>query len=532
MLRPTLATFLGLAALSCAAAVPEAAPKGVVKFDLQHKQYTRADSGITHRVRKRGASTVSRPLTLNDQWIPQGGYFINVDIGTPAQSFEVLVDTGSSNLFIPSSQAPNCQAGNCPGGACKSWPSPISLNLFSTNIVSPVTASKSSTYSVVKEPSTFNISYVDTSSVNGTYNKDTVALGPATLKNFIFADANQIQVSPGMSPGAQYGIMGVSSNGQETSICATYQQTGRCNVNFTINTIPDSLYSAGYIGSRSYSLYLDDVAAKGGSILFGGIDTTKFTGELTTLAVQKDISSPQSPTYGLYVGQDLRLTSVASIVNGTTTQITPSNYSSTITLDSGAAGLQLPPAIYNKLITSYPVFDFQDGPFILCKDANYSASLDITLADDNGKTVKINVPTSNYVLPYYNGNYNSSTPVTNDSGDEVCLFAVAPGAATDNLLGDPFIRSAYIYYNLDQHTISLAQASYDNSTSSVTAVSQGPVPSMTGSASPGSTAPSNAYGSGTSASSTASSAAVLMRTDGSLVWSFFSVLIAAVGFFM
>jgi hypothetical protein len=51
-------------------------------------------------------------------------------VGTPAQSLSVQIDTGSSDVWIPSSQASICsdeKDGGCPGGSCAS-PSPPAQN--------------------------------------------------------------------------------------------------------------------------------------------------------------------------------------------------------------------------------------------------------------------------------------------------------------------------------------------------------------------------------------------------------------------
>lgn len=131
---------------------------------------------------------------------------------------------------------------------------------------------------------------------------------------------NKIQVSPGAGPTApQYAIMGVSYDGQETDAC----DGEGCVDGFLIPTIPDALYAAGYIRSRSFSLYLDDVVEQKGSILFSGVDTTKFNGQLTTIAVQPDISGKAQN--GTYVGQDLRLTSVSATIKGNTAILTQEN---------------------------------------------------------------------------------------------------------------------------------------------------------------------------------------------------------------
>ena len=54
--------------------------------------------------------------------LQQGLYFANISVGTPFQSFQVQIDTGSSDLWIPSETATYCQRQQrqaCLGGACK-----------------------------------------------------------------------------------------------------------------------------------------------------------------------------------------------------------------------------------------------------------------------------------------------------------------------------------------------------------------------------------------------------------------------------
>ena len=93
-----------------------AVPNGVVKFDMRHKHLPKTPSAREHLRRD---ATINRHLRLNNHWVPQGGYFIDVSVGTPPQNLEVLLDTGSSNLFLPSANAPRCVTYTCPGGACE-----------------------------------------------------------------------------------------------------------------------------------------------------------------------------------------------------------------------------------------------------------------------------------------------------------------------------------------------------------------------------------------------------------------------------
>jgi hypothetical protein len=50
-------------------------------------------------------------------------------------------------------------------------------------------------------------------------------------------------------------------------------------------SVVDNLQHYGIIGRRAYSLYLNDGRADTGVILFGGIDTTKYSGELKSVPI-------------------------------------------------------------------------------------------------------------------------------------------------------------------------------------------------------------------------------------------------------
>jgi hypothetical protein len=46
-------------------------------------------------------------------------YFVNVTVGTPPQSFGLQIDTGSSDVWVPTVENPNCVQGHCSSGSCK-----------------------------------------------------------------------------------------------------------------------------------------------------------------------------------------------------------------------------------------------------------------------------------------------------------------------------------------------------------------------------------------------------------------------------
>jgi hypothetical protein len=95
-------------------------------------------------------------------------YFVQASIGTPAQKFTVVPDTGSSNLWVYSSK--------CTVMPCKQNPS--------YNHV------KSSTYT--PNGQAFDISY-GSGSITGSVSQDTARLGDLAVKNFGFGEVTGVK---------------------------------------------------------------------------------------------------------------------------------------------------------------------------------------------------------------------------------------------------------------------------------------------------------------------------------------------------
>lgn len=113
---------------------------GALPKDFELKEFRSVPEGLQKR------ATASEPLTDEDDDEEWAG---TISIGTPAQSFLIDFDTGSSDLWVPSS--------SCTSSTCKSK--------------HKYTASSSSTG--VKKSGSFSIEYGDGSTVSGPIYTDT-----------------------------------------------------------------------------------------------------------------------------------------------------------------------------------------------------------------------------------------------------------------------------------------------------------------------------------------------------------------------
>ena len=215
--------------------------------------------------------------------------------------------------------------------------------------------------------------------------------------------------------------------------------------------VPQFMADNGLTKSNAYSLWLDDLEANTGSILFGGVDTDKFHGSLATLPIQQ--------MFGGFTEFLLTLSGVGSTVNGKS-QTFSQDLPSPVLLDSGSSLTYLPNNLINALYGAWNVqYDSQQGVAIVnCNLANSRDTVDFTFSSP-----KISVPASELVIP----------AGTDQLGNTICIFGISPAEGTTPVLGDTFIRSAYVVYDLSNNEISLAQTNFNATTSRVLEIGTG-----------------------------------------------------------
>jgi len=173
-------------------------------------------------------------------------YFSEVDIGTPAQTFKVVLDTGSSNLWVPSSE--------CGSIACY--------------LHTKYDSSASSTYK--KNGTSFDIRY-GSGSVSGFISQDVLKIGDLLIKNQDFGEATS---EPGLAFafGRFDGILGLGFD--------------RISVNGIVPPFYN-MVNQKLIDEPVFAFYLADGDGDDSEAVFGGINKDHIDGKITTIPLRR-----------------------------------------------------------------------------------------------------------------------------------------------------------------------------------------------------------------------------------------------------
>jgi len=187
----------------------------------------------------KGGETIPVSNFLNAQ------YFHEIQIGTPPQSFKVVPDTGSSNLWVPST--------SCSSIACY--------------LHSKYDNSASSTYK--KNGSDFEIRY-GSGSLSGFVSQDDVTIGSLKIKNQAFAEATS---EPGLAFafGKFDGILGLGYD------------------SISVNHITPPFYNLvnqKLIDEPIFGFYLGD-EEEGSEMHLGGISKDHYTGKMDKIPLRR-----------------------------------------------------------------------------------------------------------------------------------------------------------------------------------------------------------------------------------------------------
>ncbi|KAE9371591.1 acid protease [Stipitochalara longipes BDJ] len=380
---------------------------------------------VTRALPNSGASLARRDYvaeTLNNN-LTVGGYLASVQVGTPSQTLLLMVSTGSSDIWVIDS----------------------SSNICAQSCLTPFYSKKSTSLQIVSAGG-FDISYEDGTGAKGDYIRDEFLFGQV-------GHSMQMQIGLVNNTQDSVGVMGI---GYDTNEATTVQYQ-----NFM-----DEMVSDGLTNTKLYSLWLNDLGSGTGSILFGGIDTEKYYGTLSSM--------PTIAKNGKYTDFSVGLTSISYTPGSTAIPLTNSSFSAAVILESSTTEIYLPETVVSSIYSAFGVEIGSDkSPYVDCKTGNSSY---MSFGFESGTV--IDVPYSEFITKLYVPN-----PLPkNLTFSDVCSFGIWSSGSGDNLLGDFFLRSAYVVYDLTNNHIWMAPAVLNSTKSNVVEIQAGAVslPQSTG----------------------------------------------------
>lgn len=317
--------------------------EGIVKIPLQkHKSMREA-------LREKGVELLYQDPALKYQANEYGSaymyinnyadttYYGAISIGTPPQSFQVLFDTGSSNLWVDS----------------------IYCNTQACNTHKKFNPQQSSTYSAKGQ--SFYLPY-GAGSLYGTFGYDTVNVGGIVINN------QEVGLSTN-EPGQNFvvakfdGILGLAyptiSSGGETPVV-------------------DNMISQNLLGSNMFAFYLSRGGQQGSVLSFGGVDNSLYQGQIYWTPVT-------SETYWQIGVQGFE-------INGRETGWCSQGCQSIV--DTGTSMLTAPAQLLPYIMQAIGAQQSQYGMYMVdCSQANNLPTLSFVISG-----VALSLPPSAYII--------------------------------------------------------------------------------------------------------------------------------------
>lgn len=276
---------------------------------------------LSSTMKQLGATLGDDRIAVHDYQNAQ--YYGPISIGNPPQEFNMIFDTGSANLWIPSKQCTNC--GTHP--------------LYDST--------KSSTYG--KNGTVFNIQY-GSGPVSGFLSSDAVTLGSVSLKKSTFAEITDTKgLGLAYKLGKFDGIMGLAFR--------------NISIDF-INPVFIDMVEQGLVDEPVFAFFLSNSDGVDGEMDIGGADKDKYTGEITyTPVTEMNYWSTKLDAFKIN-GASVSTCSKAIVDTGTSLLAGPTAEVKAIAKLVGAKPMLLNPSEYKvdcSKMSSMPNLDFTMG---------------------------------------------------------------------------------------------------------------------------------------------------------------------------
>ncbi|KAI0118441.1 aspartic peptidase domain-containing protein [Nemania sp. FL0031] len=421
-----LVSLAGLGAIATSVVAQRVVPLSFSRAGPEHQ-----------RLRKR-TGTFSQELNNN---LTGGGYYAEVALGTPPQPVTLIIDTGSSDVWVLDANADLCQSRK--------------LQYLYGTCLATYEPADSSTYKLV-DADAFTIQYLDTSGAEGDYIKDTFHIAGTSIE--------ALQVGLAENSSINSGLLGIGFN---TNVAAARPYPN----------IIDLLVSQDLIATKAYSLYLDDLYAETGTVLFGGIDTRKFIGRLKEVDILRDARSNDYTSFTVAL-ESLKVNSSSSS-NGSELL----DEQIPVILDSGTTLTYLPPRVARRIYSAFNAVDDTTGTglvYVSCDllSSEKDTTIEFQFGGSSGPLIR--VPIDEIVLDNVKAYISIGLlDIPTLPFDDVCSFGIQP-LSNIYLLGDTFLRSAYVVYDLSNNKIALAQANLNGTETNVVEIPASGIPLVSG----------------------------------------------------
>eukprot|EP00998_Keelungia_sp_KM082_P004932 NODE_1628_length_1273_cov_158.862129_g1613_i0.p2 GENE.NODE_1628_length_1273_cov_158.862129_g1613_i0~~NODE_1628_length_1273_cov_158.862129_g1613_i0.p2 ORF type:complete len:409 (+),score=118.03 NODE_1628_length_1273_cov_158.862129_g1613_i0:63-1229(+) len=381
----------------CLALCMVAVASARITVDLHHMQSAANELRIRHGPNWREEVGLGANIPLNNYMDAQ--YYGTITIGTPAQNFKVLFDTGSSNLWVPGM--------NCTAVACR--------------LHHRYHRDASSTY--VANGTKFDIVY-GSGTVSGVLDEDTVGFGGLQITKTTFAETEK---EPGVAfVAAKFdGVLGMA-----------YQAIAVDNV----TPVWQRALQEGLIQTPVFGFWLAKEAnthGKGGELTLGGTDSSHYSGSLTWIPLI-------SETYweiafdGIAIGSErvkMPETKRAVVDTGTSLMTLPTEDAYKV----------------NKALNCTMMPVTAECTFVTCPTASQKASMPTIQYFIGDGSVKFELTPDDYIMEI------TAEGQTQCLSGFMALNMPAP-AGPLVILGDVFIRKYYAAFDVTNNKVGFAVA--------------------------------------------------------------------------
>ena len=372
-------------------------------------------------------------------------YVVNLTIGTPAKQAILQVDTGSSNLFFQSLDSNFCQAASA---GCSNYTS---------------YRPKTSTSAVLVGRDTLNLTYASQTVLADEY-LETVRFGNASLSALRVGVVDRAVSRDNSNVVAPWGIVGLAPAASDGTGITTKSVAGP-----TLGFLP-ALQSSGVAQSQAFSLFFDtpgeiilwlllhrtlsellaNSSTDTGSVIFGGINSDKFEGNLQVMPLVKES--------GLYIVNLASMTLGHPVdANKLYIDVSLNPYA---LFDTGSSLTRAPHSVVQPIYDRLQVKD----SVIDCSYLNSTEQFTVVLGT-KARPASFSVPLSNFIMRV--------------GGSTECLFTIADlGSSYPNVVfGDEILRSLYVVYDPDDLQLGIAPLNMNSNGSKIQPIISGqPLP--------------------------------------------------------